>query len=391
MKKNPFTQFTAIVLATIILVSSFSETAAAASSSSPFAGQEWYDQIATVEVNREPAHAQFIPYESKELALENENSSLDEDKTPSAYYQLLSQKDWDFTMVENPSLRNPNFVKDSMNAEDMKKFNKEFVPQAWQTYKDSGGNFKYDKPIYTNQTYPWQNYEQVGFDNNAHAPTVRNPVGYYRTQFTIPENWKEREIFVSFQSVESAYYLYINGQKVGYSEDSYTAHDFNITPYLNKDGKPNVMALEVFRWSTGSYLENQDYIRQSGIYGDVYLYSKDAVEIRDFFVHTSRKDRENKESDATLKLETDIRGLHNVHEGKYKVAASLLTMNDEEVATAESALVNVLATDASSVKNEEQRKVFEEKIKTKGVQVQLSMDVKNPASGSQTHQTCISC
>ena len=115
-------------------------------------------------------------------------------------------------------------------------------------------------------------------------------MGYYRTSFTLPEGWDGREVVISFQSVESAYYLYVNGHKVGYSTDSFTAHDFNITPYLNENGE-NTIALKVFRWSIGSWLENQDFIRQSGIYRDVYLYSKDAAEIRDFFVKTKFDDR----------------------------------------------------------------------------------------------------
>lgn len=84
--------------------------------------------------------------------------------------------------------------------------------------------------------------------------------------------------------MESAFYLYINGERVGYAEDSYTADEFNITPYLQEG--TNTIAVEVYRWSTGSYLENQDFIRLSGIFRDVYLYSKADVEIRDYFVKT---------------------------------------------------------------------------------------------------------
>lgn len=101
------------------------------------------------------------------------------------------------------------------------------------------------------------------------AATVYNPVGYYRTTFETPESFKGRQTFITFEGVESAYYVYVNGQKVGYSEDSYTAHDFNITPYLHTDGTPNTLAVKVFRWSDGSFLENQDFIRLSGIFRDV--------------------------------------------------------------------------------------------------------------------------
>lgn len=145
--------------------------------------------------------------------------------------------------------------------------------------------------------------------DDPQAPTHYNPVGYYRTEFELPENWDGREVFLSLQSVRSAYYLFINGKQVGYTADSFTAHDFNITPYLNKNGK-NTIALKVYRWGIGSYLENQDFIQLSGIMRDIYLYSKDSrAELRDFFVQTSFADRTDKNSDVTMKVDVDVRNL----------------------------------------------------------------------------------
>ena len=107
------------------------------------------------------------------------------------------------------------------------------------------------------------------------SPTLYNPVGSYRRDFKTPENWDGKEVFVSFQGVESAFYVWVNGEYAGYSEDSYTAAEFNISPYLNAAGENNTIAVQVYRWSDGSYLEDQDFIRLSGIFRDVFLYSKD--------------------------------------------------------------------------------------------------------------------
>ena len=164
------------------------------------------------------------------------------------------------------------------------------VLSSVEVQTDENGDFKYATPIYVNQRYPWGNYESVDYSaamgDNATAPTVKNGVAHFQRIFDVAEEWMQegRQVYISFQGVESAFYLYINGQRVGYVEDSYTADDFNITPYLNLDGKDNVISVQVYRWSIGSYLENQDMIRLSGIFRDVYLYSKADVEIRDFFL-----------------------------------------------------------------------------------------------------------
>ena len=274
---------------------------------SSFAGEEWYDQIDKVEENREPAHAYFTPYESAEKALTNEKSVLDKDASESAYKQSLNGT-WKFKFAQKPADREKqakgadakNYVEnwDTSGWDDIK------VPSSIQTIKDADGNFKYEKPIYVNQRYPWQNYENVSLGANVTAPTVNNSVGQYKRTFTVPSDWDGRDVFVSFEGVESAFYLYVNGQRVGYGEDSYTTDEFNITSYLKKG--ENTIAVEVYRWSTGSYLENQDFIRMSGIFRDVNLYSKAKVEMRDLFVKTELDD---KYKDATLTLDADINHL----------------------------------------------------------------------------------
>lgn len=298
-----------------------------------FKGEEWYDQIETVEVNREAPRATFTPYESADKALQNEKSALDEaDETGSKWYKTLNGE-WDFKYAEKPADRlNKKRGKDAKNYKEdwnTEGWDKIQVPSNIQTQKDEKGNFKYDTPIYVNQTYPWANYESVKYHTNGWnkpvAPTVKNSVGQYKRTFEVPKDWDGREVFVSFQGVESAFYLYVNGERVGYAEDSYTADEFNITDYL-KEGE-NTIAVEVYRWSTGSYLENQDFIRLSGIFRDVYLYSKDKVEIRDFFVKT---DLDENYENAILTLDADIRSLDKNVSGKYTVKADLYEMNSDK-------------------------------------------------------------
>lgn len=298
-----------------------------------FAGEEWYDQISTIEVNRESARSTFTPYETIEKALKHEKSALDNlDETGSKWYQSLNGT-WDFKWAEKPAERENDLrgdeaknYKEDWNTEGWDKIE---VPSNIQTQRDENGDFKYDTPIYTNQTYPWANYESVNYNTNGKnkpvAPTVKNSVGQYKRTFVLPEDWDGRQTFVSFQGVESAFYLYINGQRVGYAEDSYTADEFNITEYL-KPGE-NTIAVEVYRWSTGSYLENQDFIRLSGIFRDVFLYSKSDVEIRDIFVKT---DLDEEYKDAVLTLETDVRSLSPEKSGKYTVKADLYEIDSDK-------------------------------------------------------------
>jgi len=173
------------------------------------------------------------------------------------------------------------------------------LPASWQTQG-------FDFPIYSNTQYPWDN---DAYGNGAFtvpiAPTKTNPVGFYRTYVDVDPEWiaSGRRIYISFQGVESAYYLYVNGYEVGYSEDTFDASDFDITPYLNKDGKKNLIAVRVYRWCDGSYFENQDYLRLAGIYRDVFLYSLPSTHIADYKVET---DLDESYTDANLKLSATV-------------------------------------------------------------------------------------
>ena len=177
--------------------------------------------------------------------------------------------------------------------------------------------------------YPWVNYEKLNLSEYPKAPLKNNSVTHYKKEFTINDDWNNRQVFVNFDGIGSAFYLFINGKKVGYSEDTYTTHKFNITSYLNKDENGNIanqnntIAIQLYRFSTGSYLENQDMIRLNGIFRDVYLISKNDVEIRDIFIKT--------ENNNSLILEASIRNLSNEFGGNYKLIADLYNQEDEKV------------------------------------------------------------
>jgi beta-galactosidase len=114
-------------------------------------------------------------------------------------------------------------------------------------------------------------------------PKDYNPIGLYHREFRVKKDWVDKEVFIHFGAVNSAFYIWINGTKVGYSEGSKTPAEFNITKYLNKEN--NSIVLQVIRWSDGTYLEDQDFWRLSGIERDVFLYAQPKVAVRDFFIN----------------------------------------------------------------------------------------------------------
>ncbi|UCH96761.1 MAG: beta-galactosidase, partial [Candidatus Aminicenantes bacterium] len=208
--------------------------------------------------NKEPAYCTLIPYEDHKQALR--------DKPERSPYYLSLNGTWKFHWVQKPADRPKDFFKPE---KDVSWWADIPVPSNWQMQG-------YGIPIYTNARYPFP-------ANPPKIPHDYNPVGSYRRDFLIPLTWKDRQVFIHFAGVKSAFYLWINGQKVGYSQGSMTPAEFNITPYI-KPGK-NMAAVEVYRWSDGSYLEDQDMWRFSGIYRDVFLFSTPSIHIRDFWVH----------------------------------------------------------------------------------------------------------
>lgn len=153
----------------------------------------------------------------------------------------------------------------------------------------------YDRPQYVNYQYPWDGHEQI---LPGQVPTRFNPTASYVKYFDVPEAMRGRRLYISFQGVESAFALWLNGHYVGYSEDSFTPADFELTPYLTES--ENKLAVQVFKWSSGSWCEDQDFFRFSGIFRDVFLYVKPALHVEDLKI-LALPDEECR--DAILELE----------------------------------------------------------------------------------------
>lgn len=210
--------------------------------------------------NKEAAHASSIPFADPE-------SALVRDPSGSPWYQSLNGQ-WSFKWSANPSERPTDFFQTDF---DVSQWDNIPVPANWQMH---GHGY----PIYTNVRYPW------GDPDPPRVPHDLNTVGSYRRTFTVSDSWEGRSVHLHFGGVSSAFYLWVNGQEVGYSQGSRTPSEFDITPFLVPG--ENVVAAEVYRYSDGSYLECQDFWRISGIFRDVYLYSQNDVHIRDFQIHT---------------------------------------------------------------------------------------------------------
>lgn len=233
-------------------------------------------------INNEPAHASLMPYTTTEASLtfERNNSPL---------YKSLNGT-WKFRYLRNPSQTPQDFPTDSL---DESRWGKIEVPGNWQLQ----GN--YDPPVFTNITHPFK-------ADPPNVPDDYNPTGLYRTRFTVPETWNGKQVFLHFEGIQSAGTVYLNGKLVGYSEDAMTPAEYNITGFL-RPGE-NLLAVQVLNWSDGSYLEDQDFWRLSGIYRDVFLFAAPMQHIRDFQVITGLDESYN---DATLNLKMAVRNYSN--------------------------------------------------------------------------------
>ncbi|MCV6605932.1 MAG: hypothetical protein OIF34_11545, partial [Porticoccaceae bacterium] len=210
-----------------------------------------------VERNREPARTTFFAYESTRLAVVG-------DPSESSYYQLLSGQ-WKFNWVRKPADRPLDFWKADFDASDWAEIT---VPGNWE--RQGYGVAHY---INHNTVFP---------ANQPHIPHDYNPVGSYIKDVELADSWQGQQVFIHFGAVNSAFYLWVNGKKVGYSEDSKLPAEFNITEYVQPGS--NRIAVEVYRWNDGSYLEDQDAWSLSGMERDVYVYAVPNTHVRDFAV-----------------------------------------------------------------------------------------------------------
>lgn len=254
------------------------------------------------ERNKEPPHTHTIPYPS--------NIKISK-PTESPFYMSLNG-DWRFKWSPGPAEAPKGFQHDAF---DVSQWGFIKVPSNWQLqghgiprYFDMGYPFPVDPP---------------------RVPREDNPVGSYRYSFTVPKNWGKREVFLVFEGVDSAFYVWVNGVEVGYSQGSRTAAEFNITGYL-RDG-PNALAVQVYRWSDGSYLEDQDMWRLSGIFRDTYLYSTSTIRIRDYKVETHLNEDYR---DANLRALVYVRDHSESYLGSYRVDLKLFDNENNIIITA---------------------------------------------------------
>jgi beta-galactosidase len=230
-------------------------------------GDEW-ENPKVFSVGKEEPHATFVPFPDSASALAKEPQD-------SPFYQTLNGV-WKFNWVTKPADRPADFWKPGYDVKGWKDI---AVPSNWEFQG-------YGVPIYVNSSYEW--VKPPAQPDPPYVPHDYNPVGSYKKTFTIPASWKGRQVFVHFGAVKSAFYLWVNGRYLGYSEDSKTPAEWDVTPHL-KAG-PNDIALEVYRWTDGAYLECQDFWRLSGIERDVYLYAAPKIRIRDFWAKAGLSD-----------------------------------------------------------------------------------------------------
>ncbi|MCZ2538912.1 DUF4981 domain-containing protein [Bacteroides fragilis] len=233
-------------------------------------------------VNRAPMHTNYFAYSSSEEAAKA-------DKENSSNFMTLNGI-WKFNWVKNADARPTDFYRTDYND---KGWGQMKVPGVWEM---NG----YGDPIYVNVGYAWRSQYK---NNPPYVPIENNHVGSYRKEIIIPAEWSGKEIFAHFGSVTSNMYLWVNGKYVGYSEDSKLEAEFNLTKYL-KPGK-NLIAFQVFRWCDGTYLEDQDLFRYSGVGRNCYLYSRNKKYIQDIRV---TPDLDSNYTNGTLNVALNLNG-----------------------------------------------------------------------------------
>jgi beta-galactosidase len=255
------------------------------------------------QINREPARAAFLPYA-------DEISAVRDNYTNSPWYFSLNGK-WKFSWSPTPDERPKDFYRLDYSTINWKEIQ---VPSNWELQG-------YGIPIYTNITYPFE--RNPPFINHSD-----NPVGSYKKDFILPENWKNRHVYLHFEAGTSAMYIWVNGEKVGYTENTKSPAEFDISKYL-KPGKNN-LAVEVYRWSDGSYLEDQDFWRLSGIDRNVYLYSTDDIRISDFF---AKPDLDSNYKNGSLSIDVSLKNLSSVAVNNQNLEAKLVDASGATIFT----------------------------------------------------------
>lgn len=282
-------------------------------------GWEWQSPD-SVAVNKLQPHAWFFSFrnidEARKVLPEN-----------SSYWKSLDGM-WKFHWAPNPDERPKDFFRTDY---DVSKWDDIKVPMNWNMAGlQRDGKNKYGDPLYSNQRVIFQHSWQPMNDWKGGVMRTppkdwmtyrnRNEVGSYRRTFTVPADWKGQEIYLNFDGVDSFFYLYINGKYVGFSKNSRNLAEFNITPYLNKEGEENTVAVEVYRHSDGSFLESQDMFRLPGIFRTVALTAKPQVQVRDF---KAIPDLDETYSNAKLHITAQLQNLSKKAIKGYTILYSL--------------------------------------------------------------------
>ncbi|WP_054027772.1 glycoside hydrolase family 2 TIM barrel-domain containing protein [Bacillus sp. FJAT-28004] len=241
---------------------------------------KWLTDLSVFAVNRLPAHSDHRYYESIGEAAADDKMALRHDLNES----------WKFNYEVKPEDRPERFHQLDYECDSWRDIN---VPGHIQLQG-------YGKPQYVNTMYPWDGHHDI---RPPAIPEDHNPVGSYVKFFKLPANMQEKPVYISFQGVESAFYVWLNGKFVGYSEDSFTPAEFDLSSFLIEG--ENKLAVEVYQRSTGSWLEDQDFWRFSGIFRDVYLYTVPSIHIRDLFVHA---DLDKDYTNGSLKVDMKLTG-----------------------------------------------------------------------------------
>jgi beta-galactosidase/evolved beta-galactosidase subunit alpha len=240
--------------------------------------KDWEDPQ-TVGRNREPSHASVLPYPDRRSALAGERED-------SPWFRLLNGE-WRFHLAETPGDAPEAFSDPDFDDGDWDRIE---VPRSWQTVEGRG----YDRPQYTNVVYP--------FPLDPPRVPTENPTGSYRRTFHVPEDWDGRSITLRFEGVDSAFYAWVNGERVGYSQGSRLPAEFDVAEHVEPG--ENTLAVRVFKWSDASYIEDQDMWWLSGLFRDVSIYATPRVHAADLDVRT---DLDDDYRDARLSAEVDLR------------------------------------------------------------------------------------
>ena len=304
-------------------VSAMASSIAMAAFAAQPTGNEWKEPE-NLSFGREERRTAFSSFDTLESALK----ILPEfsERTIS----LDSETAWKFKWSPDPASRPVGFEKPDYDVSGWETIK---VPCSWQAY-GANGKGGWGTALYVNQTYPFKRDQpdvmgEPPKDWTSYA--ARNPVGSYRRDFDVPEKWNGQEVFLKFDAVDSFFYLWVNGEYVGFSKDSRNTAEFNVTKFV-KPGK-NVVALEVYRYSDGSYLEDQDMFRLSGIARSTWLLARPKTRIRDFTVTPRPVDKNNLNGDWALDVTEEIVGwpLYEGNNSFFRLEFLLYDMSDKQV------------------------------------------------------------